>query len=145
MKSSFVIAALFSTLCLGGLVALAGMPTQQENQDQKNQVEDVKSEARQAFMRGKLVSNQKIVEGLCLKDFDMIQEGAKAVTQMVLGQHWFVLDTPGYRQQSQEMERAAKRLHDAAKGKNIEAATLRYFDLTLTCIDCHQYLETQGQ
>ena len=95
-------------------------------------------------MRGKLVSNQKIVEGLSLKNFEMIQEGAVAVVMLVKGQHWFVLDTPGYRQHSEEMARAAKRLEDAAKDGNIEAAALRYFDLTLTCIDCHQYLETEG-
>jgi hypothetical protein len=144
MKSSFVVAAFCSLLLLGGLVVTAAVPGPQEEQQEQTPAEQVKSEARQAFMRGKLVSNQQIVEGLSLKNFEMIQEGAGAVVVMVKGQHWFVLDTPGYRTHSQEMERAARRLKEAAVQENIEAAALRYFDLTLTCIDCHQYLEKQG-
>jgi len=140
MKTPFVIATFIIALLFGSLVVLAAVPQEQE----ENQAEQIKSEARQVFMRGKLVSNQNIVEGLSIKDFDKVKEGANAVVMLVKGQHWFVLDTPGYRQHSQEMERAAQRLHDAAENANIEAAVLRYFDLTLTCIDCHQYLETQG-
>ena len=144
MKWSFVIAAFCGALLLGSFAVIAGDPAGQQQEEQKSEREKVKSDARQAFMRGKMVSNQQIVEGLSLKNFEMIQEGATAVVMLVKGQQWFVLDTPGYRMHSQEMERAAKRLQAAAEDKNLDAAALRYFDLTLTCIDCHQYLETQG-
>ncbi len=144
MKWSLGLATFLGLLVIGGWVASAAVPLPQEKQQEESPAEQVKSEARQAFMRGKLLSNQKIVEGLSLKNFEMIQEGANAVALLVKGQHWFVLETPGYKQYSNEMARAAQRLHDAAKDSNIEAATLRYFDLTLTCIDCHQYLETEG-
>ena len=96
-------------------------------------------------MRGKLLSNQKIVEGLSLKDFGLVREGAKGVTELVKGQHWFVLDTPEYQAHSKAMEDAANRLIRAANEKNIDAVTLRYFDLTLSCVDCHRYFETVGQ
>ena len=43
-----------------------------------------------------------------------------------------------------DMETAANRLQEAAKREDIEASALRYFELTLNCIDCHQYLETLG-
>ena len=140
MKLSFVIVVFCSTLLLGGLAVPAGGIPQQE----ENQAEQIKAEARQLFMRGKLMNNQKIVEGLSLKNFDLVREGAAGVEALVKGQHWFVLDTPEYRRHSEDMTMAARKLLAAAEDRNIDAAALRYFDLTLTCIDCHQYLETEG-
>jgi hypothetical protein len=114
-----------------------GLSANEQEQD------DVKSASRKAFMRGKLASNQKIVEGLSVKNFGMIAEGALAVKTLVKGQHWFVLNTPEYKRLSAEMEIAATRLEQAANSKNVDAAALRYFDLTLNCVDCHNYIETQ--
>ena len=117
---------------------------QDQETEQQDQAEQARSENRKEFMRGKLLSNQKIVEGLSLKDFALVTEGAKDVTAIVKGQHWFVINTPEYQEFSKDMETAAQRLQEAAKRGDIEASTLRYFDLTLKCIDCHQYLETLG-
>lgn len=142
MKTRIVVLliACMSLTLIGGLMVRAQV---QDKQD-VDQQEQVKQQARKEFMRGKLESNQKIVEGLSLKDFAMIREGAQGVTAIVIGQHWFVLDTQAYRDYSQDMEQAGQRLVDAADKKNLEAAALRYFDLTLNCIDCHRYLETQS-
>ena len=139
MKARIVV---FLVGCLT-LSLIGGLVVRAQAQDRPDQQERVKQQARKKFMRGKLDSNKKIVEGLSMKDFAMIREGAQNVTAVVKGQHWFVLDTPAYKQYSQDMERAAQLLVDAAEKKNIEAATLRYFDLTLDCIDCHRYIETQ--
>ncbi len=141
MKTTCSVALFLGLLLVGALVVPAGAIQQPQQEDE---AEQIKSEARQLFMRGKLASNQKIVEGLSLKNYEMIQEGAESVVQLVKGQHWFVLTTPEYRRFSEDMTMAAQRLKDAARNENIEAAALRYFDLTLTCIDCHQYLETVG-
>ena len=111
--------------------------------DQQQDEEQIRAAARQAFMRGKLASNQKIVEGLTTKNYEMIADGANAVKALVKGQHWFVLDTPEYKRFSKDMELAATQLHDAAVDKNMDAAALRYFDLTLNCLDCHRYIETR--
>ena len=142
MKARIVVflIACMSLSLIGGLMVRAQVQDKQDVQLQ----EKAKQQARKHFMRGKLESNKKIVEGLSLKDFAMIREGAKGVTAIVKGQHWFVLDTPAYKDYSQDMEQAAKRLVAAADKKNLEAATLRYFELTLNCIDCHRYLETQS-
>lgn len=132
-----------SSLSLTGFI-VPYTPVEFAQEQDTDQAEALKKEARKKFMRGKLSSNQKIVEGLSLKNFDLIGQGAEGVTALVKGQHWFVLDTPEYRDYSKQMETSARRLHEAAKAKNIEAAALRYFDLTLNCIDCHEYLETLG-
>jgi hypothetical protein len=110
---------------------------------QQEQEEDVRQMARKAFMRGKLASNQKIVEGIAVKNFALIAEGAAEVKALVKGQHWFVLQTPEYREFSTEMQLAAERLEQAAQHQSIDGVTLRYFDLTLNCVDCHTYIEKQ--
>jgi hypothetical protein len=116
----------------------------QDHQDQEaDEIEKIKSTGRQLFMKGKLMSNQKIVEGLTTKNYEMIRLGADAVTALTKGEHWFVLDTPEYKSYSEDMKAAATRLKEAAAKENIEAATLRYFELTLNCIDCHNYIEKQ--
>lgn len=139
-----VIMACVSLSLLGALAIPAKVQPAAEFLPKMTQDEDLKSEARKQFMRGKLLSNQKIVEGLSLKDFGLVKEGAEGVTALVKGQHWFVLETEEYKNYSREMEQAARMLEVAAKDKNIEAAALRYFDLTLNCIDCHRYLETMN-
>jgi hypothetical protein len=141
-KVSVIFLACSGLLLLGHVVP--ARVAQDQETEQQEQVEQARSEIRKQFMRGKLLSNQKIVEGLSLKDFALVTEGAKDVTEIVKGQHWFVLNTPEYQEYSQDMETAARRLHAAAKREDIEASALRYFDLTLRCIDCHQYLETLG-
>lgn len=113
------------------------------NSSTQEQDEDIAQMARKAFMRGKLASNQKIVEGLSVKNFGLIAEGAEEIKALVKGQHWFVLRTPEYQSYSAEMQVAAGRLVQAAENRNLEAAALRYFDLTLNCLDCHGYIEKQ--
>lgn len=119
-----------------------GMPEQDQDQDPEELQEQLRQQARQTFMRGKLLSNQMIVEGLTTNDFQKITEGSAGITAMVKGQHWFVIDDPEYRNYSQDMQKIAGKLNQAAEEKNMEAATLRYFEMTLNCIDCHRYIES---
>lgn len=111
--------------------------------EQERQEEDIRQAARKVFMRGKLASNQKIVEGLATKNFGLIAEGAAEIKALVKGQHWFVLQTDEYQDYSKEMQLAAGRLEQAAEARSVDAAALRYFDLTLNCLDCHGYIEKQ--
>ncbi len=145
MKSKLLVVffACFGLLLLGHVLP-ARVALHQASEQEEEQAEQAKSEIRKQFMRGKLVSNQKIVEGLSLKDFALVKEGAEDSTAIVKGQHWFVLNTPEYQEYSKDMEVAANRLIEATEREDIEASALRYFDLTLTCIDCHRYLETLG-
>lgn len=122
------------------VVALIGGRTQ-ESADRQD--EDIVKVARKAFMRGKLSSNQKIVEGISTKNYELIKEGAEEVKALVKGQHWFVLQTKEYQEFSAEMQLAAGRLATAAEARSIDGATLRYLDLTLNCVDCHNYIEKQ--
>gem|GEM_PF-2182453 len=118
-----------------------GIQAGRQDPDLQDGQEAVKETARKVFMRGKLLSNQKIVEGLATSNYELIADGAASVNLLVKGQHWFVVDTPEYKRFSAEMELAATQLYEAAKAKNMDGAALRYFDLTLNCLDCHRYVE----
>jgi len=124
-----------------GLVSVGGSLSTDGFQERQD--EDIRQAARKTFMRGKLASNQKIVEGLATKNFGLIAEGAAEIKALVKGQHWFVLQTNEYQDFSAEMQLAAGRLEQAAKNQSVDAAVLRYFDLTLNCLDCHGYIEKQ--
>ena len=123
-------------------VSVVNSPTIQAVTKTQDEQEKLKKLARKKFMQGKLVSNKKIVQGLTTNDFGLVKEGAQEVSAYVKGQSWFVLKTPEYRVFSDDMSRAAKSLERAAKNQNVEAAALRYFELTVKCIDCHQYILT---
>ncbi len=97
----------------------------------------------QAFMRVKLDDSKKVLEGLTVEDFDLIFKNAQAMSLLSEDATWQVLQTPEYAQRSAEFRRAADSLATAAKKKNLDGAAFAYVDLTMKCIDCHQYVRTQ--
>jgi cytochrome c556 len=53
---------------------------------------------------------------------------------------WMVLKTPEYQQRSNEFRRSVDAITNAARKKNLEAATLAYVDATMNCVTCHKYV-----
>jgi cytochrome c556 len=41
---------------------------------------------------------------------------------------------------SNEFRRAAEKIIDKAKAKNIDGVTLAYFEMTMSCVRCHEYV-----
>lgn len=95
-------------------------------------------DALRAFMRGKLGAAEDILEGLVTEDFGLIEEGSDQMKIMSQRAEWNVFTTPQYKQHSEEFRRAADRLTRAAKGEQLEAASLAYLQVTLACINCHK-------
>ncbi len=98
------------------------------------------SAARRDYMRTKLTFSQAIVEGLTVKNFDTINTAATEIRNVTEGEMWLVHKTPEYNRYSDEMKRSVEELIHAAEEKNLEGSALRFFDVTLKCIDCHEYL-----
>lgn len=96
--------------------------------------------ARRDYMRTKLTFSQAIVEGLSLKNFETINTAATEIRNITEGEMWMVHDTPEYNQFSNELKIAAEELIKSSENNNLEGCTLRFFDMTLKCIDCHEYL-----
>ena len=95
------------------------------------------------FMRLKLENSQKVLEGLAVEDFDMIAKNAQALDLMSKATNWQVLQTEQYVRLSQDFQRTAEAVRNAAKKRNLDGAALGYVELTMQCINCHKYVREE--
>ncbi len=100
-------------------------------------VEPAKKDPLKMFMRKKLDASSKIMEGLCLEDAALIKEGADEMGAMSKVEIWNVLRDADYREHSREFRENAAKLSAAAEAGDFDKAALRWFDVTMSCIDCH--------
>jgi hypothetical protein len=104
------------------------------------QEQDPDSLSRRDFMRMKLNYTQNILEGITTRDFGLIISGAEEVERITQAEAWNSNDFADYQKISDELRSVASHLKKAGQKSNLEAAALRYFELTMKCMDCHQYL-----
>jgi hypothetical protein len=94
----------------------------------------------QALMKRKLEQSQQVLAGIALNDFDKIARHAEELIAVSKEAQWKVLKTPQYEIYSNDFRRIADTLVKNAKDHNLDAATLSYVDLTLTCVKCHKHV-----
>jgi len=92
------------------------------------------------FMQAKLAHAEKTLEGLAREDYEEIARHSQAISLLCEDELWSVLKTPEYQQRSDEFRRSVNAITDAARRKNLEAATLAYVDATMKCVTCHKYV-----
>ncbi|MCI0738691.1 MAG: hypothetical protein L0Y72_06580 [Gemmataceae bacterium] len=92
------------------------------------------------LMLEKLNSSKMLLEGIALSDFRKIQASAEKLIQVSKTAEWFVFRTPRYELHSNEFRRAAEVIVQKATDKNLDGVALAYFDMTMSCIRCHQYV-----
>jgi cytochrome c556 len=97
-----------------------------------------RSRAAKEFMRDKLELSQRVLEGLATEDFDLIVAKGTRLSAMSKEADWRLFENPDYDQQSIVFRRHVNSLVKAAKEKNLDAATLAYVRLTMSCVDCHK-------
>lgn len=97
-------------------------------------------DALSTFMRLKLEHSKSILEGLAVEDYELISKSAQSLSLLSLESNWNRLQTEEYLTSSREFRRAAQGIRDAATGRNLEGAALRYVSMTVQCVECHQYL-----
>ncbi len=93
-----------------------------------------------AFMRLKLSHSQKILEGIVLEDFRLIEKNAQDVSLLSHDEMWQVFQTPEYLQHSIEFRRSADDVAGAARKRNIDGAALAYMGMTMRCVECHKHV-----
>ena len=93
-----------------------------------------------AFMKAKLGHSGKILEALTREDFELLGKNSQAMSLLCEDETWMVLQTPEYRERSNEFRRSVNAITEAARHKNLDAATLAYVDATLKCVACHKYV-----
>ena len=95
-----------------------------------------------SLMQRKLDSSQSLIKGLALDDFELLAKEAQTLRLLSLDAGWNVIQTKEYAQISGEFLEATKRISEASEKKNLDAAGLAYFRLTMTCIDCHRHVRS---
>lgn len=97
-----------------------------------------RNRAAKEFMRDKLELSQRVLEGLATEDYNLIIAKGTRLSAMSKEADWRVFENPDYDQQSAIFRRHVDSLVKAAKDKNLDAATLAYVRLTMSCVDCHK-------
>jgi cytochrome c556 len=92
------------------------------------------------FMREKLDHSKNVLEALTEEDYFTLNKHAKRLSAMTQEAKWQAFQNPDYVQHSTAFRRHANALTKAAEDKNIDAATLAYVRLTMSCIDCHKFV-----
>lgn len=92
------------------------------------------------FMREKLEHSQKLLGALATEDFFTLQKEADRLSAMTQHASWQAFQNPDYTAFSGQFRAHANALSKGAKEKNIDAATLAYVRMTMSCVDCHKYV-----
>jgi hypothetical protein len=125
MKRFILLAA--ALVILGGLFA-----RRSEGQPSK--------EALDRLMEQKLKSTQQLLAGLAMADFRKIENSAENLIQLSKTAEWVVYKTPRYEMHSNDFRRTAEIIIEKARQKNLDGSALAFFDMTMSCLRCHQYV-----
>ena len=77
-----------------------------------------------------------------------LRRGAKALKKLSEAAEWEVATIPSatdYVMMTTDFQRHADELVKQAKAKNIDAATLAYVKLTMSCVQCHKFIRDTGK
>lgn len=94
--------------------------------------------ANKEFMRDKLELSQRLLEGLAIEDYNLLIARGTKLSAMSQEADWRVFENPDYDQQSSSFRRHVDSLVKAARDKDLDAATLAYVRVTMSCVDCHK-------
>src|SRR4051794_7064163 len=88
-------------------------------------------------MRFKLFYAQSILEGITTENFPLIVSNTFKMKSFSRRSVWDVRDAPEYRRLTIDFQRNLDSLTRAAAQKNVDSATVAYFQLTTSCVTCH--------
>jgi len=126
MKRKFKLAAFYTIASFGLITAPFGQPK-------------VPISTRE-FMREKLEHSQKLLGALATEDYFTLQKMSERLSAMTQQASWQAFQNPDYTQFSASFRAHANALTKAAKGKDVDAATLAYVRMTMSCVDCHKFV-----
>ncbi|MCE9530964.1 MAG: hypothetical protein K8T89_07555 [Planctomycetes bacterium] len=96
------------------------------------------------LMTRKLDHSQKLLAALIKNDLPKAAAETEALIRVRKEAAWMIVKTDTYEMWSKDFTQNAEDLIKAAKDKNLDAAKLRYLELTLTCFHCHAYVRDLG-
>jgi hypothetical protein len=77
-----------------------------------------------------------------MEDFEKIATSAAALDALSGSAEWKPLPQGFYAADLRVFQEAANELQQKARTRNLDGSTLAYFQLTLSCIRCHEHLRS---
>jgi hypothetical protein len=96
--------------------------------------------SHQLLMRDKLTNANKALEGLSMQDFGKIAEAGKTLGVISRAAAMNTNPTEQYVRMSKNFQEQSRDLERHAMEKNLDAASMDYVRITLTCVQCHNYI-----
>jgi cytochrome c556 len=91
-------------------------------------------------MKFKLESSQKVLEGIATENFATVSTHAQKLVALSQAAGWQARQSPEYKQYTAEFRRHAEKLQRAAHEENVDAASVAWFQLTISCVNCHRHI-----
>lgn len=122
------------------LVLLKPSPTQAQAQDSSSNSSADSNNITKESMELKLEASKKILEGIVREDFKLIALQAARLKQLSQSASWQWRQSDDFKLFTSVYRRSADKLMQAAQEKNLDLASLEYFQLTTSCVNCHRYM-----
>lgn len=94
----------------------------------------------QQYMHRKMDASSEILEGIVMENGALIRQGGNALLEMSKAEKFQVLTDREYRLHNRQFREAVERLLSAAETEGYDRAALAWFDVTISCVDCHDHV-----
>lgn len=99
-----------------------------------------KEAAVKEAMRQKVAYSQQVLVGITLENYGLIANNAKKLVELGNKTNWYSRQVPEYELFLNEFRRRAQEVMEAGQQKNLDAASLAYVQMTLSCVNCHKFV-----
>lgn len=97
-----------------------------------------------ALMKSKLTASQKVLEGIATENYTSIARNANLLVGYSQAAGWMIQQSPDYQRFTLDFRRQASNLAQAARKQNVDAATVAYFQMTVSCVNCHKFIRSDN-
>lgn len=125
---------LLASISIGSLIGLGALVI-----GQQPTLSDADRADLAVLMRAKLMSTQKVVEGLMDGDFNLIRKGGLELQRICDATSWRSHDDQVYGHYRAELKRSAIKMVEQADAGSLDGAAYGYMHTLTTCINCHDH------
>jgi hypothetical protein len=136
--------AIVVALFMGATLLSEARPSAPTQAEKKDKAPKPDKKLVKELMARKLEHSQKLLAALVTNDLNKAAKEAEELQLVRKEAAWLIVRTDEYDMWSKEFAASADGIIKAAKDKNLDAAKLRYLEMTTTCFHCHAYVRDLG-
>jgi len=91
-------------------------------------------------MQQKVACSLQVLVGITLEDYGLIANNADKLVKLSNKTNWYSRQVPEHELFLNEFRRNAQDLAKAGQQKDLDAASLAYVQMTLSCVSCHKFI-----